>query len=131
MPTSTNSSAEYFVPQAVGPCIQVFPVLPVALPASIAAAASWQSGIINGDGFPKIVCGVTLSQAGTLSIQRYIDQAGLVPVGVPTSVTLVAGTSNAVTITDGIPFGSFQVTIANTGGAAATPSAFALLVNAA
>jgi len=89
------------------------------------------SNVIASDGFKALSCAVLSSQAGAVSIQRYVDKVGTLPQGAPISSTLVAATANVVNSNDGLPFQSFKVTITNTGGSTATISGFALLLNAA
>ena len=57
--------------------------------------------------------------------------------GLPTSVagyfftgTLVAGTGVVVNATDGLPYGSFRITVTNTSGTAATVSSLIVLLQA-
>ena len=93
---------------------------------------SASSEAIPSNGWQKIAVGVTSSKGGALSIQRYLDVAGTIPVGAAISTTLVAATANSVTATDGVPFLSFIVTITNTdGSAAATLSDLAVLQQSA
>jgi hypothetical protein len=95
-------------------------------------AGSWTSNLISADGFRSIAAGVELTQAGTIKIQLYVDQAGNVPQGTAVSTTLTANEANSVSTYDGAPFQSFTVTITNSSGSsAATVSDFVLLMNAA
>lgn len=106
-------------PQAfsVGPQILVTsPTGMTVLPLTIAGPGSYVSGVIAANGFKTIAVGATLSQTGTITIQRYLDAAGLIPVGAAITAALVAATPNWAVSTDSTPFLSFQVTIANTSG---------------
>lgn len=116
--------------RAVGPVAQTSPVLAPA-PSTIAAAGQWQSAILPADGFRALAFGATSSQAGAMSVQRFIDTAGQVPQGTATTQTLAAGVAGSVSIVDGLPFASFQITITNTGASTATVTNFAVLMNAA
>lgn len=129
------SPAEFFDIGAVGPVAQCFPAPAPAFPATLdpagGAAPSWISNLMPG-GFKSLAVGVTLSRTGTLKINRYIDDKGVVLLKTD-SVALVANTANTLTIVDGLPFGSFTVEIDNTdatGGHTAVISAYALCLNA-
>jgi hypothetical protein len=76
--------------------------------------------------------GVTLSQARSISVQRYIDLAGNVPVRAAISAALSANTPGAATVTnDGIAFQSFRITISNSSSsAAANVSNFGIVLSA-
>lgn len=99
------------------------------LPATIAASGSVQSSLIVTEGFTLISAGVTSTQAGTMSIQRYLDAGGTVPQGTAISVNLTANTAANLDVLDGKPFASFMLTVTNSNGSnAATLSNFALLL---
>jgi hypothetical protein len=131
---SSELNAQYWEPFAAGPVAQTdisaWAGLPPP-PATIVASGNYTSLLIVADGFKALACGVTSTQAGALSIQRYIDKAGLIAQGPAISSTLVAATPNIVNSNDGLPFQTFKVIITNTGGATATISNFGLLLNAA
>ncbi|MDE1901532.1 MAG: hypothetical protein KGI37_07810 [Alphaproteobacteria bacterium] len=104
----------------VGPANQTqIPASVFNLPSSIAPNASVSSNLIVASGYAKIAVGLTLSQAGTLFIQRYLDAAGTVKLDAGQSVALVAGTPGALTVNDGNVFGAFQVTVTNSAGSTA------------
>lgn len=107
-----------------GPTI---PTPPTAPPATIAASGNYKTGIMNAAGFKGLAAACTLSQAGTLVIQRYIDPAGTIAIGTPISATLVGGTANTVDVIDGLPAAAWQVTISNTGGSTGNLTAVAFL----
>ncbi len=79
-------------------------------------------------GWQKGALGITSSQAGSISVQRYVDQAGTMPIGAAITVALTANTPAAVYWADAIPFGSLQITVANTGGSPANLTAQTLLL---
>lgn len=108
------------------------PSITGTVPASIVASGSFTSSLIASNGCTAIGLGVLSTQAGTLSIQRYIDTAGLVPQGAAISVTLSASVAGSVNANDDAPHQSFKFTITNSSGTtAATISNFGLLLNAA
>jgi hypothetical protein len=98
------------------------------LPSSIAANGSVQSSLIVTEGFSLISAGITASQNGTLSIQRYQDAGGTVAQGAPVQVTLTAATAANLDVLDGKPFASFQITVTNSAGSTSTLTNFALLL---
>lgn len=112
----SESNTAYVTPRGVGPVLQNNPTPPTPAPATIAAAGTWVSGVIPSDGYKALAVGATLSQAGSISIQRYLDVAGLIPVGAPITAALVASTPNAATVNDGVAYAAFQITITNSGG---------------
>lgn len=126
-------STQYWEPCATGPVFQVDETTWPAItppPGTIAAAGNYTSALIPADGFKNLACGVTSTQTGAISIQRYIDRAGLVAQGAAISTALVASTPAVVNANDGLAFQSFTVKITNTGGSTATITGFALLLNA-
>src|SRR5882762_9022304 len=101
------------------------------LPASIAASSSVQSSLIVTEGFMVIAAGITTSQNGSMTVQRYLDAGGTVPQGSAISLTLTANTAANLNVLDGLPFASFQLTVSNSSGSnASTVSKFALLLQA-
>lgn len=128
---------QYWEPAATGPVVQAdlsaWSGLSGSGPpaATIGAGSNYTSGAIVAPGFKSIAVGVTLNQTGTITIQRYIDRAGLVPVGAPITAALVATVANWATVNDGLPFQSFKFIIANTSGSLGNVSNFGCLVNAA
>lgn len=100
------------------------------LPASIAANSSAQTSLIVTEGFMLISAGIKTTQAGTMSIQRYLDAGGTVPQGAAVSINLASNTFINLDITDGKPFASFQLTVSNSSGSTSTISNFALLLQA-
>ena len=63
------------------------------MPASIAGSSSVQSSLIVTEGYSLISVGITASQNGTMSVQRYLDAAGTVAQGAAVSVNLTAATA--------------------------------------
>lgn len=127
---STELTSQYWEPVANGPVAQADLTVSAAIPASVAAGTPWKSPVLYADGFKLIAVGATLAQAGTISVQRYLDAAGTVPQGPAVSATLAANTAGVVNVVDGVPFQSFTVTITNTGSGSAALTAFAVLLNA-
>ncbi|MGB9154222.1 MAG: hypothetical protein WCD70_14170 [Alphaproteobacteria bacterium] len=97
------------------------------LPGTIPASGNVQSSLILTEGFSLISVGITTSQAGTLSVQRYLDAGGVVVQGAASSVALSAGIAANLNIMDGKPFASFIITITNSAGSVSTISNLAVL----
>lgn len=100
------------------------------LPSSIAGNGSVQTSLIVTEGFSLISAGLTASQNGTLSIQRYLDAGGTVPQGAVVQAALVANTAGNLDVLDGKPFASFKLTVTNSAGSTSSLSNFALLLQA-
>jgi hypothetical protein len=98
--TNAGGSMQAFVPVSVH-----------ALPATVAASGNVTSNLIFSDGMKTAAIGVTSSQTGNITVQRYLDDAGTIKQG--------AALTAALNITDGNPFASFTVNISNTGGSTA------------
>jgi hypothetical protein len=106
------------------------PTPPTPPPATLGAGASWNSGLMNAAGFNRFSAAATLSQAGTLVIQRYIDPAGAIPIGTAPTQAMAAGVPAWTWINDGMAASTWQVTITNTSGAVANLTNVALLQSA-
>ncbi|WP_293857239.1 hypothetical protein [uncultured Alsobacter sp.] len=127
---SSQQLSGFWEPGAYGPVVQCYPAA-VAPGASIPASSSYDSGILCADGFKAIGAAIKMNQAGTLTITRYLDAAGALPQGAPSSVAITANTQATLNITDNLPFAYFRVQIANSAGSVATIANFAFLMNAA
>lgn len=97
---------------------------------TVAASGNVQSNLMRSNGYKYLAVGVQSTQAGSISIQRYIDQAGTIPQGPAITAALSAGVANVANAVDNNPFQSFKVTISNSGGSAATLSNLAILAQA-
>jgi hypothetical protein len=98
------------------------------LPATVGASSSATSSLIVTEGYGLISVGLTSSQNGTLSVQRYLDAGGTVVQGASQQVALTANAAANLDVTDGKPFAAFKVTVTNSGGSTATLSNLAILV---
>lgn len=100
----------------------------LGLALSVPASGSVASGVILSNGYLAFALGLTSSQAGGISIQRYIDVAGTVAQGAAITASLTAATAAVANVTnDGKPFASLIITVTNSSGSAATLSAIAAL----
>ncbi|MGC9237754.1 MAG: hypothetical protein ACP5GF_12785 [Thiomonas sp.] len=102
----------------------------LGLSTSVAASGSNASNVIQSNGYGAFAVAVTSTQAGTISVQRYLDPAGTIPQGAALTASLTANTAAVVNATDGAPFGSFVVTVTNSGSSAATLSNVGALLQA-
>ncbi len=127
---STEQNTEFYQPFAVGPVMQASPTPPNAVPATIAASGIYDAGLLISDGYKVISVGATLSNPGTISVQRYIDRAGTVPQGAAVTVALTAATAGTLNVNDGLPHASFDLKIINGGATVANLTNFGLLLNA-
>jgi hypothetical protein len=119
MPLTTSPGEAYPI-LAKGPATQsVVPPTYLGLASSIAASGNAQSAVINSDGFQNLAVGITSSQAGSVSIQRFLDAAGTIAQGAPTTGTLVADTPLVVSVSDALIYQSFQITVTNSSASAA------------
>ncbi len=81
------------------------------LPASISASSQVQSSLIVTEGFSLISAGVTASQAGVMSVQRYLGASGTVPQGAPVQVSLAAAIAANLDVLDGKPLRRLQIPV--------------------
>jgi hypothetical protein len=98
------------------------------LPSTVAASGHATSNPIYSDGMQVGAIGVTSTQTGAITVQRYLDDAGTVKQGAALTASLTANTAQVLNITDGNPFASFTVDISNTGGSTATLTNLAILL---
>lgn len=103
---------------------------PIAFPATLADGATYSSDLMTS-GFGGVIFGATSSQIVTISIQRYADLAGLIPVGPPCSQDLTAATAGWCGFADGLPYVSFALSIANSSGSLANITNIAALTGPA
>lgn len=109
---------------------QFAPTPPTPFPSTIAGNVTYTSGVIASTGFSRIAVGLTLSQAGELTISRYLDEEGAIKAGPDQTQALVADTPEVLNLHDGVLFASFQISIANSAGTGATLADTAILLGA-
>jgi hypothetical protein len=109
----------------IGPALQCLQsAAQLGLNANVPATGNLPGAIVVSNGWKLFSVGLKSTQAGNLSIQRFLDLAGTVPQGAAVTAALTANTAAYATVgTDGLPFASVQVTVSNSGGSAATLSA--------
>lgn len=86
------------------------------VPATVPANGNITLGPMIAAGFHGLAAACTLSVAGSISIQRYIDLAGTIAIGNSVSQAITGGTPATVAIYDDQPAASWIVTIANSTG---------------
>ena len=91
----------------------------ISSPASVAAGGTASSAVIPSDGYQKIALSVTSTEAGTLTLQRYLDASGTVAQGAALQASIAAGQPALVNAVDGLPFQSLTVSVSNSGGTGA------------
>ncbi len=108
----------------LGPALQCLQsAAQLGLNASVPASGSLSGNVIVSNGWKSFAVGLKSTQAGQISVQRFLDLAGTVPQGAAVTAALTANTAGYATVgTDGLPFASVQVTVTNSGASAATLS---------
>ena len=122
--TGSDAAFEFVAQAGMGQSVPA-----IAFPATIAANGSWTSALLATDGLRYISVGLTLSQAGSLTIARYIDAAGVVA-RAPITGSLVANTPLVLDAADLLPCAAFTVQVSNAAGVIATVSNPAILLAA-
>lgn len=105
----------------------IVPTPPTPFPTTIAAGVTYSTGIMLTSGCKGLAASAELTQTGVLSIQRYIDPAGTIPIGAAVTQAMTASTLATVAVNDGLPAAAWQASIQNTAGASGTLSNAALL----
>lgn len=105
----------------------IVPTAPVAFPSTIAGGATFNTGIMPTLGCRGLAASAQLTQTGVLSIQRYIDLAGTIPIGAAITQAMTATVLATVSVSDGLPAASWQVSIQNTSGSTGTLTNASLL----
>ncbi len=82
---------------------------------------------IMANGYKNVAVGLQTTVAGTLTMQRYLDQAATVPQGAPLTLALTANAAGTLNANDGAGFQSFTLSLSG-GGAI---SNFDILLSAA
>jgi hypothetical protein len=118
-------------PVDIGQVLQCY-LLPAAigLNTTIAGNGNVVSNAIINNGFKNFAFCLKSTQAGSVSIQRYLDQAATIPVGAAITGSLVANTALTVDSVDSIPYQSMIITVSDSSGTGATISNCALLFQA-
>ncbi len=102
----------------------------INLALSVAASGTSASNIILNGGFKSFAFATKSTEAGSISIQRYLDQAATIPQGAAITASLTANTDAVANNVDGKPFQSMIITVSNSGGSTATLTNTLLLLQA-
>lgn len=102
-----SSQSLTHLPVDAGPLVQVF-----LTGAQLGLTAPGTTPLMLSGGYPRIAIGATSSSTGSISVQRYLDQAGTIPQGPALTQSLTAATAGVLNVNDGAPFQSFTITIA-------------------
>ncbi len=124
------NTAGAFTTVNVGSTVQIpYGLADIDLTAAIPASSTNSSSLIFTNGYKVLAVGLTSTQAGTLTIQRFLDQEGLIPQDLtPLSIALTAATPAILNAMDGKPFQSARITASNSSGSIATISNFMMLI---
>lgn len=101
-------------------------VPPIPFPASIADGATWSSDLMLAN-YGGLIAAAKSDHAATLTVQRYADLAGLIPVGPLYSQAMAANVAAWTGGNDGLPYVSFAVSIINSAGAVANITGASIL----
>ena len=85
----------------------------VTLPATIPASGTWTSGALPTYGMDHVAASAQIDQAGTLSVQRYLDAGGTLAQGSPTTAAMSANTLAIVDNLGTVVAQSFKVSVIN------------------
>ena len=100
----------------------------LGLASEVPGSGSISSGVVPTYGAPRLAVAAALSEAGSVSIQRYLDKSGTIATGPPLNAALSANAIAIVDNNDGTSFQSVVVEISNTTSTAAELSAFMLVL---
>ena len=128
MTTETSRNSDYVPLARLVVQQEMIPQTVHNLAGSISASGNISTSLVKTDGFTLISAGITATQGGTVSIQRYLDDGGTQIQGAAVSATLTANTPANLDVLDGKPFSSFILTVTNSSGSVSTISSFALVV---
>lgn len=107
------------------PVVSVIPPNPI--PIAIPTGTTWSSGVFSMNGFNQAVAAILADRVLTVTVQRYMNAAGTLPVGAAGTLTSVANTAGYTsTLSVGVPATHLKVTVANASGATALVGAFAI-----
>ena len=128
MPKTTSFGDQGQHVNAGGAMQALVPASVHGLLASVPASGSVTSNLIFSDGMQIGAVAVTSTQAGNITVQRYLDDAGTIKQGATLTQAITANTAGVLNITDGNPFASLTVNISNSGGSPATLSNLGILL---
>lgn len=89
----------------------------MGLSTSVPISGNVTSNLLFSNGYKIFTFGLTSSQNGSISIQRYIDAAGTIAQGAPLTASLTANTAAVYTLTDTAPYQTMTIEVLNSSGA--------------
>lgn len=128
MQVSTQHDVQ--TPVNIGSALQVsLSASDINLATTVPASGSVFSQTVTSNGYKVFSIGMTSSQDGTLSVQRFLDENGNIvqDEDVPFEVNLVAGQPANLNVNDWKPFQAIIITVTNSSGTIATISPFKLM----
>ena len=127
----TYSPADTHVPHDVGQVLQATMLLAdMGLVVTVPASGNITSNLLFANGYKVFSFALTRTQNGSISIQRYLDNAGTIAQGAALTASLTANTPAVYTLTDTAPFQTMRIEILNSSGTDATLSNVLLLLQA-
>lgn len=129
--TTVASQVEVHTPFDAGPVLQVaLKPADINLATTVPAGQSVTSQLIPASGYKVLAFAVKSTQAGNITIQRYLDAAGTIPQGAALTTAITANTDTVLNNNDNHPFQSFTVQVSNSGASDATLTDTLLLLQA-
>ena len=102
-------------------------VPPNPIPSAIPTGTTWSSGLFSFDGFTSAVAAILADRVLTVTVQRYMDSAGLLPVGAAGTLTSTANTAGYTSaLSANVPATYLKVTAQNASGLTAIVRSFAI-----
>lgn len=103
---------------------------PNPMPTAIPTGVTWSSGVFPFHSFNSAVAAILANKILTVTVQRYMDSAGLLPVGAAGTLTSTANTAGYTSVLSiNVPATYLNVTVANASGTTAIVSKFAIGVS--
>jgi hypothetical protein len=126
-----SSLFQFDTPAPVGPAMQYWvPASIHGLAATIPAGGQIATNVIVSEGYTLIGAGVISSQAGTIKIQPFLDEAGTMALAPSSSAVTAASLAVVNNAGSAVPFQSLQIIVTNSGASSAAISSFGLLLQA-
>ena len=103
---------------------------PNPIPTAIPTGVTWSSGVFPFSSFNSAVAAILANKVLTVTVQRYMDSAGTLPVGAAGTLTSTANTAGYTSVLSiNVPATYLKVTVANASGTTAIVSNFAIGVS--
>jgi len=96
--------------------------LGLTTPGTIAASGTFTSTVMPTYGMPHVAVAAKIDQAGTLSVQRYLDNAGQVAAGAAVTAAMTKNTTATIDNLGTVLSQSLSISIINSATVVATPA---------